>query len=323
VVVSALRPRAWVFREVAFPKHGENSVAVARQYAPSLGRMLNGQLGIAAFLTADEGSCPVTWRLAMPRCWDDDQQRRASANVPPGERHQPWWYYVLDALDELIDGWGLPSAPVLVDGRHEHRLEPLLRGLEVRRVRYAVQVAGEAPLRPGHGWASRTGADRPLTVADAAALIPPANRTVVNWSGGHPRGGCSAVALTPLAPGQRPVSRIVPGYGHLTPRHLLAEWPLGHHRPSGLWITNLNRARLPNLVGLLKLGSQADADLQRLSEACGLQHFEGRSFRGWHHHVTLVSAAHAYCLLRDLNAADDLAGYHGLGPAASNKGRAG
>ena len=318
LVSAALHPRLWAFREVAFPKHGQNSVAVARQYAPSLSRMLNGQLGMAAFLVADEGSCPVTWRLAMPQCWDEDAKRRAGANVPPGERHRPWWHYVLNALDEMIDGWGMPPAPVLVDGRHEHRLEPLLRGLEVRRVRYAVQVAPEAPLRAACG---RAGLERRLTVADIAAAIPTANRSVVGWSGGRPRGGCSAFALTPMAPGQ-PVSRIVPGYGHISPRHLLAEWPHGCPRPAGLWITNLNRARLPDLVGLLKLGGQADVDLHRMSGESGLQHFEGRSFRGWHHHVTLVSVAHAYRLLRDLDAAAELAGYHGLG-LASGRGRAG
>jgi len=318
---ATLRPRAWVLREVAFPKHGQNSVAVARQYAPSLGRMVNGQLGLALFLAADNGSCPITWRLAMPRCWDDDLKRRASACVPAAERHQPWWCYVLDALDEVIDRWGLPPAPVLVDGRHEHRLEPLLRGLEARRLRYAVQVSGDAPVRSTRALRCRAGADRPLTVVGIAGAIPTANRTVVGWSGRQARGGCSAFALTPLGQGQQ-LSRIVPGHGHLSPRHLVAEWPLGHPRPAGLWITNLNRAGLPNLVGLLKLSGQVDHDLQRLSDECGLQHFEGRSFRGWHHHVTLVSAAHAYRLLREFDGAPDLDGYGGPG-AAAGKGRAG
>jgi hypothetical protein len=322
VLSAALRPRAWVFREVAFPKHGQNSVAVARQYAPSLGRVINGQLGIAAFLACDEGSCPVTWRLSMPQCWDEDTKRRTGANVPPGERSQPWWHYVLDAIDEMASGWGMPAPPVLVDGRHEHRLEPLLRGLEARRVRYAVQVAAEAPIRATGGPRGRAG-QAPLTLGGIAASVPPASRTVVGWSGGRrPRGGCSAFALTPLAPGQH-VARIVPGYGHLSPRHLLAEWPLGQPRPSSLWITNLSRARLPNVVGLLKLSGQVEVDLHRLSEECGLQHFEGRSFRGWHHHVTLVSAAYAYRLLRDLEGAAESGGYPGLRPAASGKERAG
>jgi hypothetical protein len=314
LVAATVRPRAIAFREVAFAKHGANSVAVARQYAPSLGRMLNGQLGIAAFLATDAGAYPVNWRLVMPRCWDEDTKRRTAANVPDAERHQPWWCYVLEALDELIERWGMPPAPVLVDARHERRLEPLLRGLEARRVHYAVQVSADCPVRPArashqgaaYGAAytgtARPAAERPMTVADLASTVPPGNRTVLGWSGPG-RGGCSAFALTPLVslPAGQQVRMIAPGSARGHVRHLMAEWPLGQPRPAALWITNLRRARVPNLVGLVKLGGQVDHDVQRLSEESGLQHFEGRSFRGWHHHVTLVSAAHTYRLLRELD----------------------
>jgi SRSO17 transposase len=311
LIATTVRPRAIAFREVAFPKHGANSVAVARQFAPSLGRVLNGQLGIAAFLATDSGSYPVNWRLAMPQCWDEDTKRRTAAGVPDTERHQPWWCYVLDALDELVERWGVPPAPVLVDARHERRLEPLLRGLEARRVHYAVQVSGDCPVRPVRGGAgalagavagpARPGYERPMNVADLAATVPAGNRTVVGWSGPG-RGGCSAFALTPLVslPPSQQIRTIAAGASR--GRHLMAEWPLGQHRPQATWITNLRRARVPNLVGLVKLGPRVDRDTQRLTDECGLQHFEGRSFRGWHHHVTLVSAAHTYRLLRELEA---------------------
>jgi hypothetical protein len=153
--------------------------------------------------------------------------------------------------------------------------------------------------------AGRVTPERPTTVADLAGTVPPGNRTVVGWSGPG-RGGCSAFALTPLVslpPGQQ--VRIIAS-GAARGRHLMAEWGLGQPRPSATWITNLRRARVPNLVGLVKLGPQVDRDTARLSEECGLQHFEGRSFRGWHHHVTLVSAAHTYRLLRELHAVDEL-----------------
>lgn len=339
LVTASVRPRAIAFREIAFPKHGSNSVAVTRQYAPSLGRMLNGQLGIAAFLATDAGAYPVNWKLVMPRCWDEDLKRRTAAGVPDSERHQPWWCYVLEALDELIERWGMPPAPVLVDARHERRLEPLLRGLEARRVHYAVQVSADCPVRPargnhaggatygaayngpaypgpgysgpgysgpGYSGPTRPSPERPMTVADLASTVPAGNRTVLGWSGPG-RGGCSAFALTPLVslpalPSGQQVRVIAPGSARGCVRHLMAEWPLGQPRPTALWITNLRRARVPNLVGLVKLGAQVDHDVQRLSEESGLQHFEGRSFRGWHHHVTLVSAAHTYRLLREFEA---------------------
>jgi hypothetical protein len=303
-VSAALRPRAWAFREVAFPKHGRNSVAVARQYVPSAGRVLNGQVGTAMFLASAAGSCPVSWRLRMPRCWDDDALRRAGAGVPEGERQQPWWWYVLDTVDEMRDSWGLPPAPLLVDARPERELEPLLSGLEARGLRYLV-TAGDCWVRPaGGGPAPRTRYERRVNVAEAAAAVPSGRRSLIGLPDGRPgRVGCSTFALTPLAGGsEKAPGRPVAAAGYRPPRSLLVEWPLGCHRPAGTWVTNLGRAGLTSLVGLARLSDPVDDALARLSEQCGLQHFEGRSFRGWHHHVTLVSAAHGYRLLRELGA---------------------
>ena len=80
------------------------------------------------------------------------------------------------------------------------------------------------------------------------------------------------------------------------PRQLVAEWPLEGGRPSAIWLTNLKDARLPELLDLITLRARAVEDLRRLESDVGLQHFEGRSFPGWHHHVTLASVAYAYKL---------------------------
>jgi hypothetical protein len=178
-------------------------------------------------------------------------------------------------------------------------------------VHYAVQVSGDFPVAPAgpvRGMAQHVrGGRRQLVVRDLAGTVPPGNRTVLGWTSAG-RAGCSAFALTPLAvptAAPQPATGYQPASMYGSARQLLAEWPLGEARPVGQWITNLRRARVPNLVGLVKLGGQTDHDTQRLSEECGLQHFEGRSFRGWHHHVTLVGAAHAYRLLREHTASGE------------------
>lgn len=303
-VRAALRPQAWVFAEVAFPKHGANSVAVTRQFAPSLGRTVNCQLGIAAVLATDRGSCPVNWRLTLPRCWDNDTERRTRARVPDTERHRPWWRYVLDSIGEMADGWALPPAPVLVDCRNDTHPAPLLHGLDAYGVRYAVQIAGGTLIRPARLGKLNPGPGLPPTpVAEVAAAVPPSSRTTVAWwdaRSGQMR--WSQFAVVPIA-GETSVHRIVPGRGHQAPPRVVIEWTAGGARPAGLWITNLGTARLPELAGLLRLPDQARADLQRMNDDCGLRHFEGRSYGGWHHHVTLVSVAHAYRVLTELGAA--------------------
>src|SRR6266550_5011403 len=295
---ATLRPKAWVLAEVAFPKHGASSVAVTRQYAPSLGRTVNCQLGIAALLATEQGSCPVNWRLTLPRGWDDDAERRRRARIPTNERHRPWWQYVLEIIDEMAGTWALAGVPILVDCRHDPRVEPLLRGLDSRGVRYAARVAGGMLIRPaGPRRASATPRPRPMPVGDAAAAVPRWNRTTIAcWDGEHGRLSRSQYAVIPIS-GRPDVHRIVPGRGYQSPPHILVEWTTSPANPTSLWITNLNASRLPALANLLRLPEQSRRDLQRMHEESGLQHFEGRSYPGWHHHVTLVSIAHAYRLL--------------------------
>ncbi|MEU4746350.1 transposase, partial [Actinosynnema sp. NPDC023658] len=138
------RPHAWAIGEAVFPKNGNSSVGVARQFAPSAGKLLNCQLGLALFLVGEGEAAPVNWRLLLPRNWDADPELRAKAHVPEGERRQERWQAVLSLVDELVGDWELPPQPVVVDARHLVHTEQLLAGLEERRLRYLVQVPYES-----------------------------------------------------------------------------------------------------------------------------------------------------------------------------------
>jgi SRSO17 transposase len=292
-VAGLLRPRAWVITEAVFPKNGSNSVGVARQYAPSAGRVLNCQLGLAVSLTGDFGSCPVNWRLQLPPSWDDDPARRSRARLPDSQRHRPRWCSILDAVEEMILAWDLPMAPVIVDATDEPDVEFLLRGLEERDIPYVVQVPGHTPA----GY-RRAGS---MTVGElATGAIRPGATTLKVRTRNERSAAVSRFVATPV-PGEPEVARIRAGRLVRRPRHLLAQWTLGLPRPAAVWLTNLSVSRVPELIELVDLVSlrgRAAADLVGLQDEVGLRHFEGRSYRGWHHHVTLASVAGAYQLMR-------------------------
>jgi SRSO17 transposase len=220
-VTAMIAPKAWVVRDVVFPKNGANSVGVASQYVPAAGRTLNCQIGLTVVLASDSAAFPVNWRLLLPRCWDGDQRRRDRAYLPATQAHRPRWQVMLEAVEEMRHAWGLAPVPVVADVADQRDVEPLLRGLEKRGLGYVLRVGQQVP-----AWRSRV---------------------------------CT-------------------------------------NRPRATWLTNMNPARLPYLVELVKLDGLAAAHLARMQDDVGLRHFEGRSFRGWHHHVTLASIAHAYRL---------------------------
>lgn len=291
-----LESTAWVVKDVVFPKNGTSSVGVGRQFAWPMGRVLNCQLATAVFLAGNGWSCPVNWRLMLPPCWDEDKERRKKAHLPDTEHSVPYWQHVLDAIDEMTVDWGLYPAPVLADMSRQTDLDPLLCGLEERRIPYMVRVALNQPavtLRCAQG---------PPQVLSYAQLIRDSltrNTATLNmWlmSAGRPgrvqlvAARMPADALPASGFGRRAV--VVPVRPRAT-RYIVAEWSPSRKSPRAVWITSSSPRQMPGLLANMALDRQAGTDLDQLCDGLGLWHFEGRSFTGWHHHVTLVSVAHA------------------------------
>lgn len=298
---AAVRPKAWLVHEAIFPKHGHSSVGVARQYASSIGRTLNCQLGLAISLAGDVDRCVVNWRLVLPRCWDRDHERRARARVPDEVRHHPRWRHVADAVDEMT-GWGLRAAPLVwnaVDQEAGEEALPLLRDLTARRLPYVVQVSADTPVLPAQ---SLSGATRMLSARELAE-ISVGRRHVMLGVRDRPGGSGSQFSLLSvcdLCPPDRRL-HITSACSHGGTRRVLARWVWDGSggRLDGVWLTNLTKSHLSQLVDLVELSPRAAAqDMTTLRDDFGLHDFEGRSYAGWHHHVTLVSAAHTYRLLR-------------------------
>jgi SRSO17 transposase len=311
-MTAAIGPTAWVIDDTGFPKFGRHLVGVAPQYCGALGKVANCQVGVSVHAVTDQASCPLDWRLFLPPEWDHDVERRRKAHVPDRQRHRPTWQLALELLDELA-GWEL-QAPVLLADAAYGEVNEFRLGLEQRELGYVVQVPGTLSAYP-QGVAPElvpyTGRGRPpvpryrqrrsslrqlvLVAGERAA------RTLTWRQGADGQPLVLRFVALRVRPAGAQLRRAARG-GELPVRWLLAEWPDGEPEPVTYWLASLPAdTPLARLVHLAKLRWRVEHDYRELKDALGLDHFEGRSFKGWHHHVTMVSVAHAFVTLERLD----------------------
>jgi SRSO17 transposase len=323
---------ALVVDDTGFAKDGDASPSVARQYSGTLGKTGNCQVGVSVHLVNEHASCAADWRLFCPESWDDAalddpvqagraRQRRERARIPDDVRHKEKWRLALDMLDEMAGpgGWGVMEQVSAAGGARpvvaadagygdstSFRLE-----LERRGWRYVAAVKGTTSAHAGDARpavpARGSGPGRPRKPACRA---PPANlRTLALASAGKTRPvtwrqGTKATKGNPdaamtshfLAIRVRPANRDIPraSDGSLPECWLLAEWPPEAGEPTDYWLSNLPEGTpIEELVRLAKIRWRIEHDYRELKTGLGLDHFEGRSFTGWHRHVTLAVLAQA------------------------------
>jgi SRSO17 transposase len=302
-LLRSVHPAAWVIEEVAFPKHGRYSAAVERQYVRSLEKVRNCQLAVVVTLTTERLSIPVNWRLIVPESWEHDTERRARARVPDHEHPRPYWQYQMELLDDMALDWGMPSAPILADARQLASVDAMLNALEVRKLPYLVQVSPslnvrlDQPARPAMSPAMRLPWQGP--VADLVKKTDAQLRTTVGWRDPDDEllhRSQFLCAMVSAQPGDR--RNVRPPVG--PERRLVAEWPFSKPQPRGYWITNITDRPLIGLVSLIKVRQQVGQRIESFAEQFGLRDYEGRTFAGWHHHVTLATAAYVFHVLRSL-----------------------
>jgi SRSO17 transposase len=304
-----LAPAAWIVDDTGFVKKGRFSVGVARQYSGTLGRVDNCQIGVSINAASDEASCPLDWRVFLPEAWDDDDERRAKAHVPDEVRHREKWRLALDMLDELGE-WGLVPPLVCADAGYGE-ITAFRQGLDDRQIPYVVQVKSGTsafaehvrPERPEWSGRGRPPAARyrakPATLKQLALAAGKRAARGITWREGS-RGRMHSRFLALRArPANRELRAAAREAGTELPvRWLLVEWPSDAAEPTDYWLASLPEdTDLKTLVRLAKLRWRIEHDYRELKHALGLDHFEGRSYRGWHHHVTCVSVAHAFLTL--------------------------
>ncbi|WP_406737182.1 IS701 family transposase [Streptomyces sp. NBC_00853] len=303
--VAAVRPEVWVVDDTGFPKDGTASPGVARQYSGTLGKVGNCQIGVSVHAASDAASCPLSWRLFLPAAWDGPEAaaRREACKIPDAVHHRPKWQLALDMLDEL-DGIGLRPATLVADTGYGANAD-FRHGLEDRGLAYVLQAKAEMtahgeeaePHQPAYSGLGprplpryRT---RPVSLRDHVLAAGRRAGRMLTWRKGSKAAMSSHfVLLRVRLAGRRPKPS---ADGTIPLSWLITQWPEGETEPVKYWISNLP-AGIPakDLVRLAKTRWRIEHDYRELKTALGLDHFEGRSFTGWHRHVTLVTAAHLF-----------------------------
>jgi SRSO17 transposase len=308
-----IEPEAWIVDDTGFPKFGKMSVGVARQYSGALGKVGNCQLGVSINAASEQASCPLDWRLFIPQEWDEDsesnQQRREKAKLPQDEHHVEKWRLALEMIDELI-GWAIEPPVILGDGAYGDITE--FRGeLEKRELQYVLDVKGVTsayseevqPERPEWKGAGRPPKPRyrqaPSSLKEMALAAGKQAAQTVTWRESTRGSMTSRFLALKVRPANIQLRNNANRNGEEIPVcWLLCEWPGGKDEPTKYWLSTLPAdTPLKTLVKLAKLRWRIEHDYRELKDALGLDHFEGRTYRGWHHHVTLVSIAHAFLTL--------------------------
>ena len=295
----------WVIEDTGFPKQGRHSVGVERQYSGTLGKTANCQVAVSLHQVGGEESTILGWRLYLPESWIGDAERRAEAGIPETVGFRTKWQLALELIDEA-GAWGLRCGGVLADAAYGETTE-FRAGLETRHLPYAVGIPGTVKVwtKPPRLRKTR-GRGRQPTVCHYGEQRPRAVREVAQQAGGWKqvrwREGTKGWLESRFY-----AARVQPAHGFDAgdPPHpkvwLLVEWPPGEKAPTKYFLCQLpENYPLRRLVRLVKSRWKIEQDYQQLKEELGLDHYEGRHWMGWHHHVTLVMLAHAFLTLEML-----------------------
>lgn len=311
-VCAQIEVEAWVLDDTGFAKQGKHSPGVKRQYSGTLGKVGNCQIGVSLHAAGRKGTAPLGWALYLPEEWCSDRERRARAKIPEAVAFKTKPELGVE-LVERAAGWEVPAAPVLGDCAYGDNSE-LRERLHAAGLEYVLAVAAEtAVFAPGTAFAvpERKGATgrprgrlrpdrKPVAIGALVAGLDPAEwRTVVFRDGPDGEPMTSRFAFVRV----RAAHRWSRGYAE-QPREewLIAEWPEGADAPSDYWLSNLpSDAEPERLARLARLRWKIELDYKQLKGELGLDHYEGRSWLGWHHHTALVTAAHGFLTLERLN----------------------
>jgi SRSO17 transposase len=309
VVDTLSEPELWILDETSFPKAGEHSVGVARQYCGALGKIANCQVAVSLHWSGAQASCPLSWRLYLPQEWLQDAERAAEVKLPAGLKYQSKTSLALELIAQALE-WKLPRLPIVADSAYGNSFD-FRRTLREWGLDYIVAVEPTTAVwttDPNGPWTPPPASGRPgrpqrhppvddlpptQTLLAVARSLPASAWRSVQWRQGSkgPMRSRFAKVLIWAAHGWQ---------AHAHPERvaewLLIEWPAEAREPTDYWLGHM----MAEVVGLRRLVRMArgrwriEQDYRELKEELGLDHFEGRHWLGWYHHVTLVSMAFAF-----------------------------
>jgi SRSO17 transposase len=298
---------AWIIDDTGFPKKGRHSVGVARQYCGQLGKEDNCQVAVSLSLANGSASLPVAYRLYLPQEWAQDRDRLRKAGVPEAIAFRTKHEIALEQLRWACEA-GLPRGVVLLDAGYGNNSE-LRAGIAALGLSYVAGIVsnttvwapGTGPL-PAKKWSGRgrptkllrrDAAHRPVSVKALALALPKRAWRTISWREGTAERLSSRFACVRVCAARRDFKR-----SESRPvEWLLIEWPKEEKEPTKYWLSNLSEnVATQSLVYCAKLRWRIERDYQELKQEVGLGHFEGRGWRGFHHHATLCIAAYGFLI---------------------------
>jgi SRSO17 transposase len=306
VVPSLGAPTAWMVDETGWVKQGAHSVGVSHQYCGAVGKQANCQVAVELVFTDGQVAAPLGGRLYLPQSWTENPARCRAAGVPPELAFATKTQIALDLIDEALAD-GVARAPVLGDSVYGNG-EDFRAGLRTRGLEFFLQVTGSIL----KGWTSEVPTVRKVrrrsvapeappsrTLLEIAATLPPEAWQAARWKAADGSTRRTRLAWTPvfLSRGLRRTD------GELERAWLVADWPAGDPAPYNLFLAHLHtpptRARC---LLLARSRWQVEQLFQRIKDDLGFDHYEGRSWRGFHHHQVLVAIAYLFVLVIYLRA---------------------
>jgi SRSO17 transposase len=298
---------AWIIDDTGFPKKGRHSVGVTRQYCGQLGKQDNCQVAVTLSLANHDASLPVAYRLYLPEDWAKDEVRRHKTKIPETIAFQTKPELALEQL-KAARAAGLPQGVVLMDAGYgnDTRLRTEITALGIS---YAAGIGpntsvwplGAAPLPPqprsGRGRPQtrlqRDGEHQPISVKALALSLPQEAWQTITWREGSSDWLASRFARRRVRPAHRDNLLSEPR----AEEWLLIEWPQDETEPIKYWFSTLSETvAFDRLVDLTKLRWRIERDYQELKQELGLGDYEGRGWRGFHHHATLCIAAYGFLI---------------------------
>jgi SRSO17 transposase len=303
----ASAPCYWIIDDTSFRKYGQHSVGVARQYCGHLGKTENCQVAVSLSFATAEGSLPLAYRLYLPAEWADDEARRKRAGVPESvafaTKHEIAWTQIEAALAA-----GIARGTVLMDAGYENAI--LRDRLTEHELQYAAGIhpqtmlwwgehqPGPMPPKPKRGpqrkRAVRDAAHQPISALHIARELPATSYCSVSW-----REGTNAWLSSRFA---RVRVRAAHGEVLRAEEWLLIEWPSDQAQPTKYFLCTLpEEVSFERLVDTVKMRWRIERDYLELKQELGLGHYEGRNWRGFHHHASLCIAAYGFLMLERLS----------------------
>jgi len=299
---------AWIVDDTGFPKQGKHSVGVARQYCGQIGKHDNCQAAVSLSVSTWGSSLPIAWRLYLPEVWCQDSERCRQAGVPEGIEFQTKPEIAIQQIRTAVEQ-KIAVGAVLADAGYGNGT-PFRTALTQLGLTYMVGIEssttvwepGQQPLpapprRPGRGATpkrlQRDTDHQPISVKQLALDLPSSAWKDIAWRPGSQETLRSRFAAVRVRPAHRDEKRTVPR----PEEWLLIEWPKKESEPTKYWLSTLpEKTSLKSLVKIAKHRWIIERDYEELKQELGLGHYEGRSWRGFHHHATLCIAAYGFLI---------------------------